>query len=64
MYRPWGNYTSIVEGEKWQVKRLEIKPKSSLSLQLHKCRSEHWVVVSGTAKIEIDRNILLFSRMV
>ncbi len=53
-YRPWGNFTSIVDGETWQVKRLEIKPKESLSLQLHKHRSEHWVVVKGIAHVEIE----------
>jgi len=53
-YRPWGNYTSIAQGKTWQVKRLEIKSHESLSLQLHKFRSEHWVVVSGSAKVEID----------
>ena len=54
IYRPWGSFTSIVEGETWQVKRLEIKPKESLSLQLHNFRSEHWVVVKGTAHVEIE----------
>ncbi len=54
MYRPWGNYTGIVNGASWQVKRLEINEKASLSLQLHHHRSEHWIVVDGTAKIEID----------
>ena len=45
----------------WQVKRLEIKPNSSLSLQLHKHRAEHWVVVSGTAKVEINEDIFLLN---
>lgn len=54
VYRPWGQYTSIVEGPTWQVKRLEIKPNGCLSLQMHKYRSEHWVVVSGKAQIEIE----------
>ena len=53
-YRPWGSFTSIVDGETWQVKRLEIKPKESLSLQLHNYRSEHWVVVKGIAHVEIE----------
>ena len=57
IYRPWGHYTSIAQGNTWQVKRLEIKSHESLSLQLHKFRSEHWIVVSGTAKVEIDKNI-------
>ena len=54
MFRPWGNYTSIENGSKWQVKKLEIKPGASLSLQKHIHRSEHWVVVDGTAQVEID----------
>ena len=54
MYRPWGSYTCLIESESWQVKILEIKPFASLSLQLHHHRSEHWVVVNGTAKVEID----------
>ena len=58
IYRPWGSYTSLTNGETWQVKRLEIKPKSSLSLQRHEHRSEHWVVVSGLAKVEIDGKIV------
>ncbi len=57
VYRPWGSYTSIAEGPTWQVKRLNIKPMSSLSLQKHKYRSEHWVVVNGTAKVEINGEI-------
>ena len=54
IYRPWGNFTSIEEGISWKVKRLEIKPKASISLQKHLRRSEHWIIVSGTAKVEID----------
>ena len=61
MYRPWGNYCSIENGKMWQVKRLEVNPEASLSLQMHHHRSEHWVVVSGTAKVEINSNITLLS---
>ena len=57
VFRPWGNYSSIEEGLNWQVKKLEIKPKGKLSLQVHKYRSEHWVVVSGRARVEIDNKI-------
>ena len=57
MYRPWGHYTSIVEENNWKVKRIEIHPNSSLSLQSHKFRAEHWVVVNGTAKVEINNKI-------
>ena len=60
VYRPWGNYTSIEEDSRWQVKRIEVKPKASLSLQMHHHRAEHWIVVTGTAKVEIDnQNSLL-----
>ena len=52
IYRPWGNYTTIVEGNRWQVKLIEVKPNASLSLQMHHHRAEHWIVVNGTALIE------------
>ena len=52
IYRPWGNYTIIVEGDRWLVKLIEVKPNASLSLQMHHHRAEHWVVVNGTALIE------------
>jgi mannose-1-phosphate guanylyltransferase len=55
-FRPWGSFTCIEEGDSWQVKRLEIKPKASISLQKHHKRSEHWIVVDGLAKVEIDGN--------
>jgi mannose-1-phosphate guanylyltransferase/mannose-6-phosphate isomerase len=51
VYRPWGYYESIDAGERFQVKRLMIKPGARLSLQLHRKRAEHWVVVSGEAKV-------------
>ncbi len=54
IYRPWGNYTGIVEGSRWQVKKIEVKPGASLSLQMHHHRAEHWVVVKGTALVEKD----------
>ena len=57
VYRPWGLYESIAEGKNWQVKRLEINPKGKLSLQMHNHRAEHWVIVAGKAKIEIDGKI-------
>ena len=59
IYRPWGNFTSIEEGISWKVKRLEIKPKACISLQKHLKRSEHWIIVSGTAKVEVDDKIFL-----
>ena len=58
-YRPWGTYESLVKENKWQVKLIEVKPGEKLSLQKHKFRSEHWVVVSGVAKVEIDGEIMI-----
>ncbi len=52
--RPWGSYNSLVNENTWKVKLIEVKPKECLSLQLHKYRSEHWVVVQGIAEIEVD----------
>ena len=57
-YRPWGEFISVVEGDKWKVKRIEVKPKSSLSLQKHRHRAEHWIVVNGTAKVEVNDKVL------
>jgi mannose-1-phosphate guanylyltransferase len=51
MHRPWGTYTVLEIGKHFKIKRLEVKPGASLSLQMHKHRSEHWVVVSGVAKV-------------
>ncbi len=56
--RPWGYYTVLSEGKGFKVKLVEVLPKSSLSLQKHALRSEHWVVVQGTAKITNGRNVL------
>ena len=54
IYRPWGNYSSIADGKNWQVKKIIVEKGESLSLQLHNHRSEHWVVVSGKALVEIE----------
>jgi mannose-1-phosphate guanylyltransferase / mannose-6-phosphate isomerase len=51
VFRPWGSYDSIDSGERFQVKRLTVKPGASMSLQLHHHRAEHWIVVAGTARI-------------
>ncbi|MFT5814720.1 MAG: mannose-1-phosphate guanylyltransferase [Psychroserpens sp.] len=51
VYRPWGKYDSIDNGERYQVKRITVKPGEKLSIQMHHHRAEHWVVVSGTAKV-------------
>ena len=48
---PWGTYTVLEEGKGFKIKRIEVKPGAALSLQMHHHRSEHWVVVSGTAKV-------------
>jgi mannose-1-phosphate guanylyltransferase/mannose-6-phosphate isomerase len=49
--RPWGSYTTLEDGPRFKIKRLEVKPGAALSLQMHHHRAEHWVVVSGTARI-------------
>ena len=60
VYRPWGSYTVLEEGNGWKVKRLTVLPKKRLSLQMHYHRCEFWVVVRGTAKVTIgDREFLL-----
>jgi mannose-1-phosphate guanylyltransferase/mannose-6-phosphate isomerase len=51
VYRPWGHYDSIDNGERYQVKRICVEPGAKLSVQMHHHRAEHWVVVSGTAKV-------------
>ena len=51
VYRPWGVYDSIDNGERYQVKRITVKPGAKLSVQMHHHRAEHWIVVSGTAKV-------------
>lgn len=51
VYRPWGVYDSVEVGERYQVKRITVKPGAKLSVQMHHHRAEHWVVVSGTAKV-------------
>jgi len=57
--RPWGSYTVLEEGPGFKIKRIVVKPAASLSLQMHYHRSEHWVVVSGTAKVVNGENELL-----
>jgi mannose-1-phosphate guanylyltransferase/mannose-6-phosphate isomerase len=60
VHRPWGWYDSIDEGPRFKVKRIQVKPKASLSLQMHHHRAEHWVVVKGTAEITCgDKTVLL-----
>jgi mannose-1-phosphate guanylyltransferase/mannose-6-phosphate isomerase len=59
--RPWGWYDSIDLGERFQVKRIMVKPGASLSLQMHHHRAEHWVVVSGTAEVTNGEQVLVLS---
>jgi mannose-1-phosphate guanylyltransferase / mannose-6-phosphate isomerase len=59
VFRPWGSYDSIASGARFQVKRLTVKPGAALSLQMHHHRAEHWVVVSGTARIVRGEEVFL-----
>ena len=58
-YRPWGWFEGIALGERFQVKRIHVHPGAALSLQSHHHRSEHWIVVAGTAKVTIDSEVRL-----
>lgn len=59
-HRPWGTYTVLEEAESFKIKRIEVKPGERLSLQMHNHRSEHWIVVEGTAKVlNGDQEIIL-----
>ena len=58
VHRPWGWYDSIDEGGRFKVKRIQVKPKASLSLQKHHHRAEHWIVVTGTAEITNGDKVL------
>lgn len=59
VHRPWGTYTVLEEGSRYKIKRIEVKPGASLSLQMHHHRSEHWIVVSGMAKVVNGDNELM-----
>ncbi len=61
VHRPWGWYDSIDSGPRFQVKRIMVKPKASLSLQMHHHRAEHWIVVSGTAEVTNGDKVLMLS---
>ncbi|KGJ96788.1 mannose-1-phosphate guanylyltransferase/mannose-6-phosphate isomerase [Colwellia psychrerythraea] len=61
VYRPWGKYDSIDMGDRFQVKRITVKPGAKLSVQMHHHRAEHWIIVSGTAKVTIDDKSILLS---
>ena len=58
VFRPWGSYTILEQGKGFKIKRIEVNPKQKLSLQLHKKRSEHWVVIEGTAKVTNGINVV------
>jgi mannose-1-phosphate guanylyltransferase / mannose-6-phosphate isomerase len=59
--RPWGSYTVLLEGSRFKIKRIEVRPGQALSLQLHHHRSEHWIVVSGTARVTCGESVSLVS---
>jgi mannose-1-phosphate guanylyltransferase/mannose-6-phosphate isomerase len=60
VFRPWGSYDSVDSGARFQVKRIVVKPGGTLSLQMHHHRAEHWIVVSGTAKVTCgDKTFIL-----
>ena len=61
VYRPWGKYDSVDSGERFQVKRITVKPGAKLSVQMHHHRAEHWIIVSGTAKVTIDEKTVLLT---
>ena len=60
-YRPWGWYESLIVGGRFQVKRIVVHPGAQLSLQSHHHRSEHWIVVQGTAKVTVDEEVTLLT---
>lgn len=59
VYRPWGSYESLIEGDRFQVKRITVNPGHRLSLQMHHHRAEHWIVVHGTAEVTCDERVFL-----
>ena len=61
VFRPWGKYDSIDQGERYQVKLITVKPGQKLSLQMHHHRAEHWIVVSGTAKVTLGQDEIMLS---
>ncbi len=61
VFRPWGSYDSVDDGERFQVKRLSVNPGGMLALQMHHHRAEHWIVVQGTARVTCDEKTFLLS---
>ena len=63
IHRPWGSYLSLFEEKNnWLIKKIEVNPGSSLSLQMHKQRSEHWIVVEGTAEVQINNQKTILTK--
>ena len=60
-FRPWGHFETLVLADRFQVKRIVVKPGAALSLQSHHHRAEHWIVVEGTAKVTVDDDVRLVS---
>jgi mannose-1-phosphate guanylyltransferase/mannose-6-phosphate isomerase len=61
VYRPWGSYETIAMDERFQVKRIIVKPGQKLSLQMHHHRAEHWIVVKGTAEITVGEKVFMLT---
>ena len=61
VYRPWGSYQRLVNGDRFQVKRMIVEPGAELSLQKHHHRAEHWVVVGGTAEVTLEQEVIIAS---
>jgi mannose-1-phosphate guanylyltransferase len=61
VYRPWGSFDSIEEGKRFKVKRITVKPGAKLSVQMHHHRAEHWIVVSGTARVTKGTDTILLT---
>ena len=61
VYRPWGTYISILEDSRFLVKIIHVKPGAKLSLQMHHHRAEHWIVVKGTAEVEVNNKVTILS---
>jgi mannose-6-phosphate isomerase len=59
--RPWGSFTTLEEGTGYKIKRIEVHPGHRLSLQMHHHRSEHWIVVSGTAKVTCGEDVKILA---
>lgn len=61
VHRPWGSYDSLESGDRFQVKRIVVKPGAALSLQMHHHRAEHWIVVKGVAEVTCDDKVFLLA---